>query len=506
MIFASSAPAESRRLRLSLGRGELRQVAPRIYTSNLGDDPAVIVRRNLFVIAAHRFPGAVISHRSALKPESVFAEGRIYLTSPGAAQTVEYPGAVIQHSRGSGPVTGDQPFLQGGLYLSSTTRALLENCQRSRRGGDGSSKTISDEEMEVWLERLQQFKGAAELNRLRDDAALLASLLGMEDERVKLNSLIATTLGTGEAAKHSVLGRARARGLPYDAGRIAAFQGAAAFLSATPLPEVLDPLCALPPEAPGRVHRAFYDAYFSNFIEGTEFEVEEAERIVFAGHRPARRPKDAHDISASFALARDQAPLPETTAQWIEALRAWHHTLMDGRDEVSPGLFKDRSNRVGTRQFVAPDLVEGTLHQAFEMGATLREPFARACFWKLVVTEVHPFNDGNGRISRIVLNRLLARERLVPVIVPNVFREDYVTSLAAFTNTGRIEPLVMALHKAQQFTAAMDFDTLDGARSEMTARNAFASPNEAKLDWRPSPPNDVPLPSASPSHGKGLNA
>src|SRR3546814_14392522 len=41
---------------------------------------------------------------------------------------------------------------------------------------------------------------------------------------------------------------------------------------------------------------AFFEAYFSNFIEGTEFTVDEAAEIVFEGVLHAERPAAAHDV------------------------------------------------------------------------------------------------------------------------------------------------------------------------------------------------------------------
>ena len=506
IIFASSLSVESRRIHAALEAGQLRQLAPRIYTNNLVDDAAAVIRRNLFGIAAHRFPDSVISHRSALKPESIMADGVLFLTSPGASQTVEYPGAFIQHSKGHGPQPGDKPFLAGGLYLSSAHRALLDNCSRYRSAPGRVAKVLGEEEMEIWLERLFQLNGGGALNRLRDESNALAEQMNMHAEAARLNRLIAATLGTAESTtRASGLARARVKGLPYDPERVAAFQAAASALATMPLPSVSDPLHSPPLESSARQHRAFFDAYFSNFIEGTEFEVEEAERIVFEGHRPAHRPLDAHDITASFELMSKPLVMPAATegpSAWIATLRRLHGVLMADRDDVRPGFFKDRPNRVGLRRFVAPEAVEGTLFKGFELGAELTEPFARACFWKLVVTEVHPFNDGNGRISRIVLNHLLGSAGLAPVIIPNVYREDYVTALSAFTNTGRIEPLIMVLHRAQLFTIALDFEVMESAKAQLDRRNAFASPSEAKLLWGPIPPdpaNDAPLPDGSAS-------
>lgn len=46
----------------------------------------------------------------------------------------------------------------------------------------------------------------------------------------------------------------------------------------------------------------FFDAYFSNYIEGTEFEVDEARAIVFDHVIPRGRPDDARDIIGTYAV------------------------------------------------------------------------------------------------------------------------------------------------------------------------------------------------------------
>ena len=47
--------------------GKLRKLASKIYTDDLTSLPEDIVRRNRLAIAAHFYPGALISHRSALE-------------------------------------------------------------------------------------------------------------------------------------------------------------------------------------------------------------------------------------------------------------------------------------------------------------------------------------------------------------------------------------------------------------------------------------------------------
>ena len=57
-------------------------------------------------------------------------------------------------------------------------------------------------------------------------------------------------------------------------------------------------LLITPPEHYNKANKniLFYEAYFSNYIEGTEFEVIEAENIVFNAKHKYERHQDGHDI------------------------------------------------------------------------------------------------------------------------------------------------------------------------------------------------------------------
>ena len=60
----------------------------------------------------------------------------------------------------------------------------------------------------------------------------------------------------------------------------------------------------------------------------------------------------------------------------------------------------------------------------------LEHPFEKH-FYDVYDKEVHPFNDGNGRISRIMMNAELVAADQSKIIIPTVFREDYLNALYA---------------------------------------------------------------------------
>ncbi len=94
--------------------------------------------------------------------------------------------------------------------------------------------------------------------------------------------------------------QAAQRGEGYDRERVALFHDFAAQLADKAPVERPDTLPGYTATVP------FFEAYFSNFIEGTEFTVEEAERIVF-DHVDLGRPEDAHDIVGTYELTTSPA-------------------------------------------------------------------------------------------------------------------------------------------------------------------------------------------------------
>ncbi len=99
IIFGSSDPNISRVLSKKEKNGELRKVAPRIYTTNLIDSLENIVRRNLMDILVYRYPDALISHRSA-KEMRPTATGDFFLTNSTTRRVTDLPGITLNFVKG----------------------------------------------------------------------------------------------------------------------------------------------------------------------------------------------------------------------------------------------------------------------------------------------------------------------------------------------------------------------------------------------------------------------
>ncbi|MCM2354674.1 MAG: Fic family protein [Pseudobdellovibrio sp.] len=471
IIFADASSTSLRLRKKALKEGTLREVTSKVYTTNLTDSLESIVKRNWKTILGHMYPGAVISYRTAfeLKPSQ---QNHIFLTY-SYTKKKPLPGLTVNLIKGS-EKNEDDIQIPGGLYLSSDARKALENLEPAHAE---TQRVISQEELEKWLEGLLNARGEAGLNIIRDRAKELA-VTRWKKEEAKLNGIISALLKTRPSdILVSDAAIKRAHNLPYDTGRDQLFDHLFVELTKTIYP--VRPNLFIEP-----THRqafAFFESYFSNFIEGTEFEVEEAKEIVFDGKIPTGRPKDGHDILGTYTLANQVLAVPQNVENLIHLLKSRHHIMLANRPEAMPGEFKQKRNRAGETHFVEPDLVKGTLYKGFEYYKALPAGFARAAFMMFLIAEIHPFADGNGRIARIMMNVELSEQSLARILIPIVYREDYLLALKKLTRQGQADAYIKMLSKAHQFTASLKPTTTTELEQQLTVCNAFKEPEGNRL-------------------------
>jgi Fic/DOC family len=471
IFIPDDAPWASR----AAARGEIRRLARGLYTTNLDEPAEQLVGRRWYDVAALYFPGAVIVDRSAALAAPA-SDGSLFLDigpSRAGARPVKLPGLMLRPRGGPGPVEGDTEF--AGLRISSPARTALENIRPSR-ARSGVARTLRREELEERLDRLARVRGEQALAELREEARAVAPALGAERLFVELDRLIGALLGTREADLRTPGARARRSGFPYDAERLRRFELLRADLAAQ------DFARRPAPEDPERLF-AFYEAYFSNWIEGTVFEVREAEEIVFEGRIPAQRPADAHDVRGTFEAITDprlRAAAPDEADEFEEYLAEVHRRVMVGRPELQPGRYKELPNRAGMTLFVHPELVRGTLREGFALRSTMPAGLPRAIYAMFLVAEVHPFADGNGRVARIAMNAELSAAGLCRIMVPLSYRDEYMSALRALSHNDRPAPLRRMLDRAQRWASLMTWTGHDRVLGLLGETNALTVPEEAQ--------------------------
>lgn len=469
VICSSQDSKISNQLKKLIKSGAIRKIAPRIYSSNLDEPVEGIIRRNLFQILGNLYPGTVLSHRSAFEFQPT-KTGQIFLTT-SYTKKISLPGITLQFLAGHPPIDGDNKF-SGELFVSQKARAFLENLQVSKKIGS-ASKCLSLPEIEERLEQIIRVNGEDEINKLRDQARALSKQLDMAKEFDRLNRMISALLTTKTSKiLSSPLAKARAFGKPYDPARLELFEILFRELKNTEFP-----LREEKNTTPTSFRNfAFFESYFSNYIEGTVFEIDEAKKIIQTNKPLPARNDDSHDVLGTYQIVSNRKEMqitPSTPEEFIKIISYRHSILMSARSDKNPGLFKDKNNFAGSTAFVDYNLVRGTLEQSFSYYNVLDHPFAKAAYIMFVMSEVHPFLDGNGRIARVMMNAELVNAGESKIIIPTVFREDYMGALKKFTKQRKCDTYIKMLQRAHEFSANVYDENMDDMEQYLSSCNAF---------------------------------
>lgn len=105
-------------------------------------------------------------------------------------------------------------------------------------------------------------------------------------------------------------------------------------------------------------------------------------------------------------------------------------------------------------QFCAPNSIQEEMQFFFKQAQRILEvsgdeldPFRATAYLQHALLRIHPFGDGNGRISRLVSSIPLLREGLPPVIVSVESKKQYFQALKVADDTGDIDPLALFLQE-----------------------------------------------------------
>jgi len=124
------------------------------------------------------------------------------------------------------------------------------------------------------------------------------------------------------------------------------------------------------------------------------------------------------------------------------------------RPKANPGKLKLEVNYAGTTKFVDPTHVRGTVAEGSKLARSVPEGLARAIYYAFLISEIHPFDDGNGRLSRLVMNAELTRAGVSRIIIPTLYHPQYVDCARALTRAQTPEGFVHSLAKMAQWSAS----------------------------------------------------
>jgi len=232
----------------------------------------------------------------------------------------------------------------------------------------------------------------------------------------------------------------------------------------------IDALRPIAADQEGRIMQMFrLDwTYHSNAIEGNTLSFGETKAFLLHGvtaqGKPFRDYLDirGHDKALDYLaeLVQRRTPLTEAT------VRELHKIILvepydvaaltpDGRPtkrRIHPGQYKTRPNHVRTstgavHYYATPAETPAKMGELIawyrrELDASALHPLILAATFHYQFVTIHPFDDGNGRMARLLMNLILMQAGFPPVIVRTDNKQTYLLALEKADADDDLEPFI----------------------------------------------------------------
>jgi len=196
--------------------------------------------------------------------------------------------------------------------------------------------------------------------------------------------------------------------------------------------------------------------YNTNAIEGSPVTQEEVSEILEKGKWPQLKPKE--DISEAYGVSDAVKMIRKTkTHISLKLMTDLHYTIFRNSRDFA-GKFRSKGTEVGVRDGLgnivhlgAPSgRVISLLNELVKWYEKNKKEYPAIVLAAVVHNQfeyIHPFEDGNGRVGRLLMNNVLIKNHMPPVNISMEDRGMYYETLRIFQNTGDIRPTVELILK-----------------------------------------------------------
>jgi Fic family protein len=152
--------------------------------------------------------------------------------------------------------------------------------------------------------------------------------------------------------------------------------------------------------------------YHTNRIEGSTLSLQDTYDLLMRGLTPAKKPESdtietQRHRKVFLEIIKNRKPLS------LSLIKKWHKEIFDSTKSEYAGMIRRYNVRISNSEAKFPDYsqVPSLLEKFFSWYKKSKNqihPVELASLAHLKFVSIHPFGDGNGRISRLLMNYVLA--------------------------------------------------------------------------------------------------
>jgi len=212
----------------------------------------------------------------------------------------------------------------------------------------------------------------------------------------------------------------------------------------------LDSYRPLPPEIISNLHEdlVLRWTYHSNAIEGNTLTLKETKVAlegITIGGKTMREHFEAINHREAILFVGDLVNKNEPLSEW--QIKSIHQLILKNIDDKNTGVYRKINVIISGADHVPPAALHVESHMQHFInwyqtdGASLH-PVERAARVHADFVKIHPFVDGNGRTSRLLMNLELMKSGFPPVVLPVEKRLEYYETLDTAHTKNYYEPFL----------------------------------------------------------------
>lgn len=175
--------------------------------------------------------------------------------------------------------------------------------------------------------------------------------------------------------------------------------------------------------------------YNSNAIEGNTLTIQETKVVlegITVGGKTMREHLEVINHRDAIHFVEDIVRKEDPLSQW--QIKNLHRLVLKGIHDEYAGVYRDQQVFISgaTHTPPAPYLIQEEMDKLmhwYETEAMTLHPIVRSAMLHAIFVGIHPFIDGNGRTSRLLLNLELMKDGYPPTVIRVENRLAYYESL-----------------------------------------------------------------------------